>query len=293
MQNLIINELPKEFIAKFDLTTLEGKEVLDKEILKYPQVECPVIHRFGPSLYIREIFLPKGALVTGTYHIYEHLNVFLKGKVQVINDDGSTTLLEAPMMFIGKPGRKIGLILEDVTWQNIYATTETDIEKLEAMLFKNPKFYDNLKQDKLESDKVLKEEDRLDFEQMLLETGWSAEEVQKMSDFDEDKIPFPMGSYQVAIDNSPINGKGLFASASFNIGDIIAPARLNGKRTPAGYIINHAKIPNAVVIKNDNGDLYIQAIDFISGKHAGEQGMEITLDYRQVLEVNKLIKGNS
>jgi hypothetical protein len=32
----------------------------EKEMLKLPQVDCPVVHHFGPNLCIREVFIPKG-----------------------------------------------------------------------------------------------------------------------------------------------------------------------------------------------------------------------------------------
>jgi hypothetical protein len=42
------------------------------------------------------------------------------------------------MTFVGKPGRKVAYIIETVVFQNIYATDETDIEKLENMFVENP-----------------------------------------------------------------------------------------------------------------------------------------------------------
>jgi hypothetical protein len=42
------------------------------------------------------------------------------------------------MTFIGKPGRKVAYILETVVFQNVYATEETDIEKLENMFIETP-----------------------------------------------------------------------------------------------------------------------------------------------------------
>jgi hypothetical protein len=49
------------------------------------------------------------------------------------SEDGEKVEVVAPMTFVGKPGRKVAYILEDVIFQNIYSTDETDIEKLESM----------------------------------------------------------------------------------------------------------------------------------------------------------------
>ena len=86
-----------------------GIEGLEKTFLEEPQVACPVIHRFGPGVYIREVSIPQGTIAIGHKQKHEHLNVFLKGRVSMFNEDGSISQLKAPMIFVGKPGRKIGL----------------------------------------------------------------------------------------------------------------------------------------------------------------------------------------
>lgn len=282
-------KLAKVDVQKYDLTTEEGNTSLTKAVLAYDQAECPVIHRFGPGLYIREIFIPKGTFAIGHVHKFEHLNIFLKGKVQIVHEDGSTSILEAPAMFVSQPGRKVGLMLEDVLWQNIYATTETDIEKLEEMFFDKPDYFKEMLALKLKEDFLKHEEDRQDYKDLLVEIGYTEEEVKAQASITTDRIFFPDAS-GVVIGNSPIEGKGLFASGSFKKGSIIAPGRLNGKRTPAGYITNHAKVPNAKVVTNDKGDIYLVALKDISGMSGGQLGEEITLDYRQVLSINLHLK---
>ena len=82
-------------------------ENLEKEMLKLPQSDCPVIHRFSPGLYIREVTLPAGTFAIGHYQKTEHLNIMLTGSVTNIRDDGSTDLLKAPLMYTAKPGRLV------------------------------------------------------------------------------------------------------------------------------------------------------------------------------------------
>ena len=67
--------------------------------------------------------------------------------------------------------------------------------------------------------------------------------------------------------------------------------RLGGYRTPAGYLINHSKNPNAIAFKNSLGDMFLMASRDISGMVGGDLGEEITLDYRQVMQLNNLWKG--
>lgn len=107
---------------------------LTREVLKYPQVDCPVTHHFGPSIYIREMVIPAGTLIIGKPHKTEHLCNMISGRMIVVNEDGERKELVAPCVFMAKKGRKSAYIIETVRFQNIFSTDETDIAKLEAML---------------------------------------------------------------------------------------------------------------------------------------------------------------
>ena len=275
----------------FNLATQESKMDLAEAMLKVPQAECSVVHRFGPGVYIREATYPAGVIISGLEHVGEHINVLLKGRINVVDGDGSISYMEAPYMFVAKAGSKVGYTLEEVVWQNIYSTSETDIEVLEKTLFKSPEMFDKYLADKLAQEIPQHEEDRQDFEQMLLDTGWKKEDVEALSQYRDDCIPFPYGSYPICPANSPIQGKGIFSTAAIKQGQIIAPMRLFGKRTPAGYLVNHAKVPNAKAELLPNGDLLLIALRDIHGMLGGSPGEEITLDYRQVMKLNNLWDG--
>lgn len=117
---------------------LHGKvETLLNEVMAMPQVECPEKHYFGPGLYIKEVTLPAGAVIIGKPHKVEHMCVLLQGKMVIAKEDGSKVELVAPMTFVSPPGRKVAYILETVVFQNIFATEETDVEKLEDMFVDN------------------------------------------------------------------------------------------------------------------------------------------------------------
>lgn len=106
---------------------------LERCMLQLPQAECPIVHHFGPGLYIREMAAVAGSLIVGHAHKGEHMNVLLKGKVKILNELGEPEVLEAPAVFVAKPGRKVAYVLEDIVWQNIYATTETDLDKIDEL----------------------------------------------------------------------------------------------------------------------------------------------------------------
>lgn len=250
---------------------------LEKAFLELPQVECPVVHHFSPGIYMREVTIPADTFSIGHYQKTDHLNIMVCGRVTMVNEDGSLLELKAPQTFRAGPGRKVGYIHEDMTWINVYATNETDIDRLEELfLSKSEGWHEaqsNLK-------RITNEIDRLDYDKALIEIGFTKELVSYQSENEEDQIPFPSGSYKCRVDSSDIHGKGLFATSPIESGEIIAPARLEGKRTPAGRFTNHSAKPNAKMVLCGK-DIYLIATQMIQGSKGGNNGDEITIDYRQ------------
>ena len=109
-------------------------DALVREMSALPQVECPVQHFFGPSIYIREVVMPAGTVVVGKYHKDDHLCNMIEGRMVVVGEDGEQREVAAPAVFMAKKGRKTAYIIETVRFQNIFSTNETDVEKLEHML---------------------------------------------------------------------------------------------------------------------------------------------------------------
>ena len=270
---------------KISKITEKKVQKLEAEFLKHEQVDCPVVHRFGPNIYIREVTIPAGTLSIGHYQKIEHLNIMLAGRVTMVNEDGSKTEISAPQVFVSKPGRKIGYIHEKMIWQNVYATSETDVEKLESMfLEKSMTWQENQKAQNLLLT-LDHSSDLADYYLAIAEFGFDHETVRKQTENTEDQIPMPFGNYKMMVANSRIDGKGVFATGNIEKGEIIAQARINGKRTPVGRFTNHSKNPNAIMVLLDNNNIDLVAKKAIKGCQGGNLGEEITIDYRQVLNL--------
>ena len=261
-------------------------EELETAFLAQEQAECPVQHHFGPGVYIREVILPTGAYIIGHRHKTPHVNIMLEGRITLIGQDGSHTELTAPQTFVSGAGRKIAYIHETVRWQNVYATDETDVETLEAQLLdKSLAFEEAQKANGL----LLSYDTRADqddFAAAIAEFGFDADTVWAISDDESDQISLPHGGYKMMVSTSPIHGKGVFATADIDAHELIAPARLSGKRTPAGRFTNHSKTPNAEMVKHENGDIYLFSTQSILGCKGSNVGAEITIDYRQALALS-------
>tara|TARA_R110000787_G_scaffold284584_2_gene398492 strand:+ start:21742 stop:22260 length:519 start_codon:yes stop_codon:yes gene_type:complete len=107
---------------------------------------CPLQHSFSDGIYVREIFIPKGMLLTGKIHKHEHPNFLLKGEVMVLTEIGGTEILKAPCSMISKPGTKRALYaITDLVWTTIHhnPTNTQDLKKLEKIVIaKDYKEYD-------------------------------------------------------------------------------------------------------------------------------------------------------
>ena len=128
-------------ISRNKLDTALGHKVgaLLGTLEEAPLIQCEEKHHFGPGLYIKEVTMPAGALIVGKVHKVEHMCVMLTGRMILVQEDGTRTELVAPATFVAKPGRKVAYIIETTVFQNIYATDETDVEKLENMFVDNSK----------------------------------------------------------------------------------------------------------------------------------------------------------
>lgn len=122
-------------IQRLEPIDIEAVEAFMLSLPDEVKQDIPVNHHFGPGVYIREITMPAGTMAVGHEQRFDHLNILLTGAVAMYEETG-VKVLRAPMIFVGKPGRKLGMVIEQCTWLNVFATDETDVSKLEEMIAK-------------------------------------------------------------------------------------------------------------------------------------------------------------
>jgi len=97
-----------------------------------PLAQFPVVHRFTPGLYIREIFMPAGSVLTSKIHKTEHPFVISKGVVSVWTAEGGTVIMKAPHTGVTKPGtRRVLFVHEDTMWTTFHVGEEENVEEIE------------------------------------------------------------------------------------------------------------------------------------------------------------------
>lgn len=264
----------------------KGIENAERAMLAREQAECPVTHHFGPGIYIRELRMKAGIFAIGHRQKHQHMNALIKGKVLMLQNDGSTVEVCAPLTFVGQPGRKMGYVLEDVVWQNIYATDVRDVDILESMFLDKSMAWEEADLLRAQVAHAAQQVVREDFHKMLSEYGIPASTVRDQSENTADQTSMPFGAWQFKTSPSPIHGTGVFLTADAPAGYVVGPARVNGLRTPLGRYTNHSPTPNARMELLPNGDIQLVLARDAQGCKGGENGEEVTIDYRQALSLS-------
>ena len=250
-------------------------ERLEAILLNFPQVDCPVTHRFLPGIYMREVYIPAGMFAIGHAHRDRCFDIVLQGRGRVVLN-GQLVDVQAPSVGISEPfSRKIGYISEPMRWITVHATQETDVEKLEEMLLQKSDSF--LRHEKsLSPDKLSRDHDS--YLRTLEILGVTEDQVQLAVMDLSDAVDFlEKDGAGVYFGNSPIHGMGMFATRTLKLGDTICTARVGDCRTPAGRFTNHSATPNTEAILESDTVIY-RATETIY------LGSEITLDYRQTRE---------
>ena len=111
-------------------------DVVENIIANQPQVECPVTHRFTPNMYIREVFVPAGTILTSEIHRNEHPHVLSMGKITMWDGEGGEISVSAPYCGVTKANaRRVVLVHEDCIFTTFHVTEATNVEDAEKDIF--------------------------------------------------------------------------------------------------------------------------------------------------------------
>lgn len=121
-------------IVKIEPASLRAKVfAAEDQIRALPPAALRVTHHFSQGVYARELFIPKGTVLTGKIHKHENLNIMSAGELSVLTEEGMKRV-RAPFTVVSPPGTKrIAYAHEDTVWTTIHGTDETDVEKIEEM----------------------------------------------------------------------------------------------------------------------------------------------------------------
>ena len=143
-KDLALDEMFQAMNSRFD----EAESTLAQEFGAVENPPYPLNHYFTPGLYVREILLPAGSILTSKIHLTEHPFILSAGEAVVWSPDQGTVYVKAPFVGITKPGtRRIIYATTDCVWLTCHATEETDLNVIEKSIIMqrvNPKLQNAL-----------------------------------------------------------------------------------------------------------------------------------------------------
>lgn len=129
------------------------QKIIDKiegAIGAQPQVECPLVNVFTPGLYLRQVFIPAGTILTSKIHKTQHPYIVSMGKISVFDEGQGEVLIQAPFMGVTQAGtRRVLYAHEDTIWTTAHANPEDeDLEQIEERIIQKHenKFLTNRKE---------------------------------------------------------------------------------------------------------------------------------------------------
>ena len=147
MGNLVVSNDLNSLEIPAPIETLSADEKIDLaeawilnhggEIQDFGEDIYKLTHRFTPGLYIREIYMPAGSVLSTKIHKTEHPFVISAGKVSVYSGNDGPQYIEAPYTGITKPGtRRFLVVHEDTIWTTFHPNPDElrDIVELEKFL---------------------------------------------------------------------------------------------------------------------------------------------------------------
>lgn len=246
-------------------------ERLEDALKKLPQVDnsdLSLKEYISGGMYCREITIPKGTLITGRIYKFDHIEIMIRGRIDILSADGGLKHYDGYNVIEALAGkRQAGYAYEDTVWLTVNRVPNIDTELMLA-----------------HTSVVTHEEyeafhravNTTDYLRFLSEIGMTQDQMDSIVKTD-DLVAMPDVYSSVYVSDSQLEGEGLYSHQFYARGDVICPARIGNHRTIAGRYTNHAFHPNAEIRKVD-GEFYLFANRPIPA------GAEILVNYRDVLE---------
>ena len=124
----------KEIALLSDMEKIELAEYYMLHFMGGTTVSPPLEHYVCNGTYTRVIHLPKGMMLTGKVHNYDHTSQLLQGEVTIMTPAGIEHR-QAPCTWVSPAGTKrLIYVHEDTIWATIHRSEKTEVSDLEKEL---------------------------------------------------------------------------------------------------------------------------------------------------------------
>jgi Fe-S-cluster-containing hydrogenase component 2 len=248
--------------------------------ISMPQVHIETTHLLHGGMYARTIRIPANTMLTGTMTSCDNICI-VDGDITVTTDYGPKRLTGFNVLPATSGARRAGVTHSETHWTTIIPTCAGTVEQAEADLTAEPQRLQTNRTGIVYDEQSI---DRLSYKAFREAIGMSQDMVDAIVLNESDCIVTDRCEVICRRGESKIHGIGLFATRDIEVGAIIAPGRMNGKRCVAGRWTNHSAWPNAAFVAA-SGDA---EIEMVATNNIAE-GAEITVNYGQSHELaNKL-----
>lgn len=244
---------------------------MEQILLQYPQIDADgfqLVERVSGGLYLREITIPRGCLLTGRVYKFDHMEMMVRGDITIYSaTEGKRTRYTDHTVIEAQAGkRQAGFAHEETVWVTVNKVPDIAIEKMQA--YTTTRTF-------AEYDAFHRALNRYDFAGFLRECNLSLDEMNALVE-SEGYQPLPDGYEHIQVRPSDLSGNGLFTSTKILKGEMICPVKDGPQRTVAGRFSNHALHANSRS-GVEAGQYYVYACRDI------QAGEEITMNYREIL----------
>jgi hypothetical protein len=126
--NVFIPKVP----SATELAEASAIDQFEHAVAQLPEAVMPLNHLFTPGLYVRQILIPAGTLLTSMTHKTEHPFIIVSGIIDVISPT-ERICYSAPYMGVTQAGTKRALYAHtDTTWITFH-TNPDNIEDPDAL----------------------------------------------------------------------------------------------------------------------------------------------------------------
>ena len=91
-------------------------------------------HYHIKGVYVRELRLKAGTVLTGKIHNFESIGILSQGRMRILTSNGAR-IVEAPFIAVDKPGiKRLGVCETDCTFVTVHRTDAVEIKDIEDEL---------------------------------------------------------------------------------------------------------------------------------------------------------------
>jgi hypothetical protein len=238
------------------MESVDKIQALESVTSSMPQIEISTTERIIGSMYVREIYIPKDTIITGRVYKRAYTDIMISGDMNISDSNGAYRLTGYNMLE-GPAGRKrAGYANEDTLWTTVHDLSDIKDDPINDISFLT-----------LEEHREYEASSaKRSFDNFLLTHNLDADTVKDQST-NEPYEPIEGGFY---VDDSTIDGLGVFSGKRFLAGEYLGKTIINGKKTQLGRFVNHSDYPNCTYA--DDRLIVIRSID---------AGQEITVSYSE------------